>query len=109
MLTVVSNDFAATGALPIIQQSRTTPLQTLGWPEPEALCMFNLLLEFLASEKGFACGLCLAWSLMLTIVSNDFAATGALPIIQQSRTTPLQTLGWPEPEALCMFNVQISD
>jgi hypothetical protein len=52
MLTVVSNDFAATGALPIIQQSRTTPLQTLGWPEPEASCMSNLSLEF-ALEKGF--------------------------------------------------------
>jgi hypothetical protein len=46
---------------------------------------------------------------MLTVISDDFAATGALPIIQGSRTTPLQTLGWPEPEASCMFNVQISD
>jgi hypothetical protein len=52
MLTVVSNDFAATGALPIIQRSRTTPLQMLGWPEPEASCMFNMSSEF-ASEKGF--------------------------------------------------------
>jgi hypothetical protein len=52
MLTIVSNDSAATGALPIIQQSRTTPLQILGWPEPEPLFIFNILSEFVL-EMGF--------------------------------------------------------
>jgi hypothetical protein len=31
-------------------------------------------------REGF-CGLCLAWNLTLTVVSDDFAATGALPIM----------------------------
>jgi hypothetical protein len=52
-LTIVSDDSAATGALPIIQRSRTTPLQMLlGWPEPEPLFGFNVLSEFVL-EMGF--------------------------------------------------------
>jgi hypothetical protein len=39
--------------------------------------------------------------------SDAFVATGALPIIQQSTTTPLQILGGSESEDLCAFNASV--